>query len=390
MAPTPTRDTLQFATSIVKADIYFLVDTTGSMSGELSNLRSSLSSTIIPAARARIADSWFGVGGFDDYPVYPYGSASSGDRPYSHLQSMTASTTAAQSAVNRLPLHFGQDYPESHIPALYSLASRVTIAYGPSAPACPAGYRGFACFRPDAVPVIVLITDALGHGYTGPVAGGWFGAANFYTGIAPTPPSYAATIAALRAINARVVGINSQDYAPAQPDVTNMLRDIARRTDTVDASGSPNPFVLVIPGSGAGLGTAAVDAIERASAVPIEVSAQAVDRAVGGETVDAVAAFVDHLETRTSAVAGRTCTTGLATYDRPAIDSDAFPDTFRAVRPGQPVCFDILPKTNVTVIPTLVPQIFEAQINVIGDGFTPLDNRVVYFLVPPRIPDPNE
>ena len=30
-----------------------------------------------------------------------------------------------------------------------------------------------------------------------------------------------------------------------------------------------------------------------------------------------------------------------------------------------------------------------AQINVIGDGFTPLDHRVIYFLVPPRIPDPN-
>jgi len=197
-------------------------------------------------------------------------------------------------------------------------------------------------------------------------------------------------ISALRAIGARVVGINSQDYAPARPDVTNMLRDIARRTDTVDESGSPNRFVLEIPGSGSGLGSAVVDAIERASAVPIEVSAQAVDRAVPGETVDAVAAFIDHLETRTSAVAGRTCTTGLATYDRGGIDADAFPDTFRQVRPGRPVCFDILPKTNSTVMPTLIPQIFEAQINVIGDGFTPLDDRVVYFLVPPRIPDPNE
>jgi len=58
------------------------------------------------------------------------------------------------------------------------------------------------------------------------------------------------------------------------------------------------------------------------------------------------------------------------------------------VTPGAPVCFDILPRMNTTVAPTLVPQVFRAQINVIGDGFTPLDDRVVYFLVPPRIPDP--
>jgi hypothetical protein len=54
------------------------------------------------------------------------------------------------------------------------------------------------------------------------------------------------------------------------------------------------------------------------------------------------------------------------------------------------VCFDIIPRMNDSVPATLVPQVFRAQINVIGDGFTPLDDRVVYFLVPPRIPDPNE
>ena len=374
--PSPARDTLQFATAIVKGDIYFLVDTTGSMGGELATLKSSLSSTIIPSVRTRISQSWFGVGGFDDYPTGGYGSAGSGDLPFYHFQNMSSSTTAAQSAVNRLSLHYGVDYPESHIPALYSLASRNRIAYGPTAPRCAAGYRGFPCFRPDAVPVIVIITDAISHNYPG---------ASTYSGISPTPPSYTQTITALRSIGARVVGVNS-----GGTDVTNMLRDFARRTDTVDSSGSPNSFVIGISSSGSGLGSAVVDAIERAAAVPIEVSAQAVDRAVGGETVDAVSAFMDRVETRSGAAAGLSCTAGLSTYDRGGIDSDAFPDTFRSVRPGQPVCFDIVTKSNVSVMPTLVPQIFEAQINVIGDGFTPLDDRVVYFLVPPRIPDPNE
>ncbi len=45
---------------------------------------------------------------------------------------------------------------------------------------------------------------------------------------------------------------------------------------------------------------------------------------------------------------------------------------------------------NMTVMPTLDPQVFRARIAVIGDGATPLDTRDVFFLVPPRIPDPNE
>ncbi len=45
---------------------------------------------------------------------------------------------------------------------------------------------------------------------------------------------------------------------------------------------------------------------------------------------------------------------------------------------------------NTTVMPTLDPQLFRARIDVLGDGFTPLDNRDVYFLVPPRIADPQE
>jgi len=37
-----------------------------------------------------------------------------------------------------------------------------------------------------------------------------------------------------------------------------------------------------------------------------------------------------------------------------------------------------------------MPQLFRARVDVVGDGFTPLDSRIIFFLVPPRIPDPNE
>ena len=58
------------------------------------------------------------------------------------------------------------------------------------------------------------------------------------------------------------------------------------------------------------------------------------------------------------------------------------------VTAGERVCFDIIVKDNVTVMPTLEPQLFRGTINVLGDGFTPLDERDVFFLVPPTIMDP--
>ena len=382
LPPDPTRDTLQFATSLQKADVYFLVDTTGSMGGEISNLTSSLSGTIIPMVRGRIPDAWFGVGGYEDFPVSPYGDpggcsffgCTDPDRPYYQEQVITTSTANAQAAVSRLAIRNGNDIPEALIPALWALSTRGTLAYGPTAPGCPAGYRGFGCFRADAVPVIVIITDAPSHNYPGEVA---------YSGISPTPPTYVQALAGLTALGARVVGVNSGGARA-------MLLDMATRTGTVDAGGSSAPFVSDIAADGSGLGTAVVDAIFNAAQVPIEVSAKATDVVEPGETVDAVAAFLDHLETRTTSAPGSTCTTGLSTYDRPAIDGDAFPDTFRAVLPGTPVCFDIVPKMNVTIMPTLMPQLFRARVDVVGDGFTPLDSRIIFFLVPPRIPDPNE
>ena len=42
-------------------------------------------------------------------------------------------------------------------------------------------------------------------------------------------------------------------------------------------------------------------------------------------------------------------------------------------------------KQNDTVMPTTDPQLFRATLRVLGDGFTELDSRDVFFLVPPEI-----
>jgi len=66
-------------------------------------------------------------------------------------------------------------------------------------------------------------------------------------------------------------------------------------------------------------------------------------------------------------------------------NGDGFLDTFRDVTPGSPACFDIIVKQNDTVMPLPTPQLFKATLHVLGDGFTELDTRDIFFLVPPHV-----
>lgn len=398
LPPDPTRDTLQFSTNLQRADVYFLMDNTGSMGGTIAALQSGLTGTVIPSITAAIPEAWFGVGGFDDYPIGSYGNDTftcgsfydgapridtagiAHDAAFFQYSTMTASVSDTSAAVGRYQVNCGNDGPESGVAALFALASRDTLSGyarfpGTSPPTCAAGGRGAACFRADAVPIVIVMTDVDQH--NAPTCG-----CNYGGDVPGGGPSYASALSALATLNARVVGIDTS--SGARPFLERLVSDttIAR-----GAPGAAGDYVISAFG-GSGLTSTIVELVRRAAQVPLDVSARAVDLADAGETVDAVAAFVDHLEPRTTPAPGLTCTGGFLIEDRAGIDGDSFPDTHNDVTPGAPVCFDIIPRMNTTVAPTLVPQVFRAQINVIGDGFTPLDDRTIYFLVPPRIPDP--
>jgi len=375
--PDPWVDTLVFSTALQKADVYFLVDTTGSMTGEILQLRSSISTAVIPGIIAAIPDSWTGVGHFDDYPVAPYGDSGYGDVSYRNLQSLTSDAAAAQTAANSLATHYGYDDPESHVVALWTVAtgdpSRTLPRQG--ARSCAAGRIGYPCFRPDAVRVIVLITDAPYH--NGP------GGANPYSATVGgvTPPTYAQTRDALVAANIKVIGVHSDTWSTNAHDV-----QLARDTGAVDSAG--NPLVYSIPGTGTGLGAQVINAVQTlANNVPIRVDAQFIDDPA--DAVDTRTAFLDYLETNTSGRmihdpatdTDRRCTT-IASADS---DGDGHPDYFPSLLPGTSVCWDIHVRRNETVPATADAQIFRATIHVIGDLFTPLDSRDIFFLVPPEI-----
>ena len=186
-------DPLDLQIQIRTADVYFLMDTTGSMGGELSTLQTDLTTGtflpgcnggIIGAIRCTIPDAWFGAGRFDDYPVSPYGNGGIGDVVYEHLQVINGDETLTQAAVNSLGLHNGADGPESNTQALWAIATGGGLdTFLPAQAGCAAGEWGYPCFRNGTVPIVVMFTDAPFH--NGPTA------ALDYTslGSLPAPPA---------------------------------------------------------------------------------------------------------------------------------------------------------------------------------------------------------
>lgn len=369
--PDPARDTLDFATDIRVADVYILMDTTGSMSGPISNVQSSLTRAggIIEQVRAEIPNTWFGVGDFKDYAAGSYGGSS--DYAYRHRQDMADDPMLSQAAVNSLRASGGADGPESHGPALFATATGMGLPGRASSAGAlpprmdlPPGRSGYPGFRDGAVRIVVLITDIYMHNGPG-------GAYAYSDGtLGGHAPTFEEVITALNDNSVRVIGVGTSTRPRAH------LNAIATGSGAVDADGNP----LVTVTSAGGVDSAVVNQIRTlANDTPIDISLQYVDDDT--DMVDTYAAFVDHLEANTAGVLERMC------EPRDAVDSDmdGFPDTFEGVTPGNRVCFDIITKQNDTVPATSSPQIFEATLRVRGDGVTDLDERTIYFLVPPVV-----
>jgi len=387
---------LRFGTDISVADVFFLVDMTGSMGGERTNLITGLVGTIIPGIQAAIPDVQFGAGGMDDFPTGSYGSGN--DLPFYLLRSIappnedlgawsiSASPTVCPSnaatndigtitggpngtpdileAVQGLPCHYGADGPESYVPAMHATATGMGLTWpGGSVPdhTCPsipdeAGVRrGYPCFRPGALPIILLFGDYNFH--NGP---GGHDAYSF------TAPSYDATVAALTGIGARVIGVFS-----GSGSLRTDYETVARDTGTVDGSGSP--LVFDISGDGSGLSTAVVDAVAQL---------------VGGTPQD--------VNTRTENVPGNPDEFDATLFIKSIVPAEGYREgvpgagyaskddtTFYGVIPGTQVEFNIDFWNDVRP-PAATAQIFQAKIIVVGNGVADLDSRNVYIVVPPE------
>ena len=105
------------------------------------------------------------------------------------------------------------------------------------------------CFRQDATPIIILISDSPTH--NGP------GNSSPYSGVSPTPHTYSQAITALGDIDAHVLVINTSPVATTYPEMSQLATD----TGGVDDDG--NPIVLLInPADRTATGEAIVDIIK--------------------------------------------------------------------------------------------------------------------------------
>ena len=207
LAPGQTKsNTFDLKFYLRTADIYFLLDMTGSMNEEQARLLSSLKTGNFldnPDTAANesldvecadrdfngspdnylkdagvagniaclIRSSAFGAGWYreipfsadDDYSVrYSYPNF----EPFEHRLDITESVDSLNTELNKFVTRGNQNWAEAATPALSLLATGGPLYFGWDRPGVPqktcttAGRYGYPCFRADAVPIIINITDA--------------------------------------------------------------------------------------------------------------------------------------------------------------------------------------------------------------------------------------
>jgi len=366
MPQVPVAQNLDFSTRLQAVDIYALLDRSGSMSTEIQTVKNNLAAVVSglkcpPGSNANcIPDLWAGAGtlGYSgsgaaayqnwvDIQPNPSFLPVPIDEP-SSSNSTEATTFAAFATVTG---QGGGSYGLPSVPARPSCAG---------SPAANAGYAafGYPCFRQGALPVVLLATDEA------PLSG-----ADTYK----TPGWATIGVPAYTAKKAKLIGILGE--LPESGTMSN-LQTMALNTGAIDAANGNAPLVF----NGAGTNAAAAiraGILALANGLPLDINAVNAD--VGGDAVDAVAAFVHHIETLQLGTAQ--CSAGLSDIDT---NADTYRDKFIQVRTGTPVCWKVVSKPNMTVPATDAPQLFRSTITVYGDGITQLDRRDVYFLVPPR------
>lgn len=329
---------LDFTARLGKGDIFFLVDTTGSMLTSINNVRTSLSGTIVPAVDAAIADVVMGVGDFRDFPNGVYGDA--GDWPYELRQPVTSDIAAVQTALNNLTAGGGADEPEAMLEGLYGAVTGD----------CGASAFGTACFRNDSHPIIVAVSDASVHNGVNAEAA--------YDGSVPAH-TYTETITALNDHDVKILGVAVKIMAMIPAASRADLDQLATDTGSFTAGGATTVYGV----TGGNVSTTVVDGI--------------VDL-VGAETQDVTAGSLD--DPSDSVDARQFIKEIRPVWASSATSFDT--TTFYGVSGGTTVRFSIMFQNDF--LPQLYEvQIFRAYIEVYDvPGMTPLDRRNVYIVVP--------
>jgi len=382
---------LRFGSRVRKADVFFMMDRTGSMTQEVDALRAGLDS-LVTRITADIPDIGVGVGGFSDFPVdcsaccmdvpilgrvcSPYGVAE--DLPFTLISTITTDLAEMRAAVGRLRADLGGATWASSNEALYQAATGEGIAPWVPPQTCVAipdeeGMRtGYPCFRPGALPIMVVLTDTSSRNGPGTNPADDYQDADF-SSFPSRPHTYTQTLTALGGIGARVFGVISGTEITA-PTPAAQFREWATMTGTIDAGGAPI-FFMISP-DGTGLTDSVAGAIRQlAGETPQDINTRVQD----GEDFPASVGPVDAGQFIKAITPLRAFDmAGTEIPDPPLMRDDT---TFHSVAPGTTLEFRVR-FLNDFQPPINTAQVFRAKIFVVGNGVADLDVHEVVIVVP--------
>ncbi len=367
---------LNFKTDVEKADILILVDLSGSMSGEIDNLKDGISDKIIDGIASTINDVGFGLATFDDWKGLDMNG--NVDNIYELVQPVTTDSSVATSSVQGLDRLSNCGW-EPHKEALYQVATGegytghftftaressenpcdIDGEYYPDIPPVDCDFAegdiGGACFRKDAMPIIIMMSD---EGFT------QFPEEVFDWHIEHHTKLEA--IDALNAINAKFIGVDSWDDAMFwTPSPENDFKEISENTGSVDAT-TGESFYYKIDSDGTGLSEEISDAVlDLTSNIKMDVYTEG--KSVSNPQDIDTSLFIKSLTPISSEPDG--------SYESKDLEK------FYKVNPGAKVNFEIEFHNTVYEPDKAEATVFRAKINVLGDGAL-LDTREVVILVP--------
>ncbi len=396
---------LDFTTDIKKTDVVFAMDLSGSMNGELANLKTGITNTIINGVKAKVSDVAFGLVSFGTWRSMPYNV----DSPVS------TDLTDMDSATNNLEI-VKHGWYEPAEEALYQIATNkgltahlsitewnVTKNWAPwnyfgddssdhnegnidiSSIDC-SGYEGTiggVCFRKESLPIVVMMTDEPFSGYEMPntyfkssgdlykLKGDWSDTQKYSEWTLGKGHTKDEAIAALKSINAKFIGIYSTDSTTLDSSGNSVpvnpvadYQDIANQTKSLDKSGKP--FIYEVNTDGTGLSNDVVNGIlELIDKLSMDISTKtySVANSEGIDTTKFIKSLIP-----------------ISTIPANAFKSKDF-STFYGVKPGTTVTFKISFKNDFYKPSSEEARAFKAKIKVLGEGAF-LDTREVLIIVP--------
>lgn len=230
-----------FAATPAAADAFLAVDTTGSMSVPIANIRDAFDSTIVGGLTGAARSLWWGVGAIEDFPVDGYGSSTCStmgdDQPLILVTPMTGNLLVARTGMDALlragaARGCGSDLPEGQMEALYQIATgEGNVVPGVvNIPQHRTRGRGGVEFREGAQPVVAMLTDAVFHtvGEMPPKCAAMD--INYVGKAAMAAHTRTATTQALKQLCARAVGVSIEASGGPECSATGDLTNLATET----------------------------------------------------------------------------------------------------------------------------------------------------------------